>query len=99
MSLEETADPAYAAARQQWQSAEQAARMEYLQTVKELQRIFEADCQPYRDAYNSAERAAWTHYQAKGHRNWDLYRQALNAVAAPDSPAATASPVPGRTPE
>jgi hypothetical protein len=92
MSLEQSADATYGLARQQWQEADQVARLAYIEKVQQLQRQYEADCQPYRDAYNSAERAAWMEYQAAGRRNWHTYKTALDSDAVPDTPATITDP-------
>lgn len=99
MSLEETASQPYAQARQQWQQADQAARLAYIERVQQLQRQYEQDCQPYKDAYNSAERAAWMEYQAQGRRNWEAYKTMLNMVAVPDTPATITNPPTEGNPE
>lgn len=96
MSIEATADFTYATARQQWQAADQAARLAYVGRVKQLQAQYEEDCRPFRDVYDHGERAAWQEYQQRGRDNWAAYRTLLNLIDVPDSPSGiTDSPTEG----
>ena len=92
MSLEHSADVDYGLARQQWQQADQAARLAYVEQVQQLQRQYEDDIRPFRDAYNSAERVTWMEYQSRIRANWDAYHRAMNAIAVPDTPATITDP-------
>lgn len=96
MSIEATTDHAYATARQQWQEADQAARLAYVNRVQQLQRQYEDDCRPFRDVYDHGERTAWSEYQTQGRLNWAAYKTLLNLIDTPDSPAGIAdSPTEG----
>jgi hypothetical protein len=99
MSIEQYADQHYAFARQQWQEADQAARLAYIERVQALQHQYEDDVRPFRDVYNSAERAAWLEYQAQGRLNWNAYKTMLNMVAVPDTPATITNPPTEGNPE